>query len=352
MKTYCKNLKVTAAEVQRAYDAWLDAESGKKNRHRVYEEYGTPSRLIEELVAEIGSRTLSFRPIHRYERIEPTNGKVRLISVQSVKQQVVDYLIYTCLEDMFKAKIGYYQVAGMRGRGNMMALKAIKRWAKEDGYFAKSDIIKCYPSTSVDAVRPIYEKYVGSDDLLYCIESLFSTYEGHLEIGSFFSMMSMQLVLSFAYHHLESLSKMRRGKSASLVRHQVWQLDDFIVFSRSKRDLKVAMRSVEQFLTERFGLSIKPWKVCRISEDEPIDLVGYVVRPSRTRMRSRNFLKARRTFKRYRSGGKLKDARRVTSYMGYMNHADCSKVIMSERLDSACMSARRDISAHDRSSNG
>ena len=84
MKTYCKNLKVTAAEVQRAYDAWLDAESGKKNRHRVYEEYGTPSRLIEELVSEIGSRTLSFRPIHRYERIEPTNGKVRLISVQRV----------------------------------------------------------------------------------------------------------------------------------------------------------------------------------------------------------------------------------------------------------------------------
>ena len=84
MKTYCRNLKVTAAEVQRAYDAWLDAESGKKNRHRVYEEYGNPSRLIEELVSEIGSRTLSFRPIHRYERIEPTNGKVRLISVQCV----------------------------------------------------------------------------------------------------------------------------------------------------------------------------------------------------------------------------------------------------------------------------
>lgn len=266
MKTYCKSLRITRAEVETAYIAWSDAESGKKNRHRVYEEYGSPSALISEIASEIERRELHFVPIHRYERIEPTNGKVRTISVQSVKQQVVDYIVYTCLEDMFKAKIGHYQVAGMRGRGNIMALKAIKKWAKETGYFAKSDIVKCYPSTSVDVVYPIYEKYVGSDDVLYCIRCLLSTYDGHLEIGSFFSMMSMQLVLSFAYHELEGLYRVRRGKRINMVRHQVWQLDDFVIFSRSKKDLKRAMMHIERYLKRRFGLSCKPWKICCISE--------------------------------------------------------------------------------------
>lgn len=350
MKTYCKGMKITRSCVESAYESWSSAESGKKNRHRVYGEHGSPDALIDEIHREIGSRSLSFRPIHRYDRIEPTNGKRRIISVQSVKQQVVDYIVYTCLEDMFKAKIGHYQVAGMRGRGNSMALKVIKRWAKEPGYFAKSDIVKCYPSTSVDVALSIYEKYVGSDDVIYCIKRLLDTYDGHLEIGSFFSMMTMQLVLSFAYHHLEGLSKIRRGKRSSLISHQVWQLDDFVVFSRSKRDLKVAMKSVERFLAERFGLSIKPWKVCHVSEGEPIDLVGYMVRPSRTRMRSRNFLKARRAFRRYGRSHGIGDARRVTSYMGYMRQADCKKVIMGEKLDRASMHARRLISAHDRSS--
>ena len=57
---------------------------------------------------------------------------------------------------------------------------------------------------------------------------------------------------------VEGLSKTRRGRSVPLVTHQVWQMDDVVLLSRSKRDLKVAMRSLERFMADDLGLRLKP----------------------------------------------------------------------------------------------
>lgn len=150
------------------------------------EEYGAESALISEIAFEIESRSLSFVPIRRYRHIEPTNGKLRIIGIESVKQQTCDYLAVTALAPLLDAKVGYWQTASVVGKGQLMLVGACKRYLRDSKYHVHVDVRKCYPSIKTDVVKSILRKYVKSADVLYLCDCLLDSYDGCLEIGSYF----------------------------------------------------------------------------------------------------------------------------------------------------------------------
>ena len=351
-KTYRRHYEITRADVLYALLEWLSGESGQKNGHRIAEEYGSIERLVEEIYVEIRERRLRFRPIRRYLRLEPTNGKVREIGIEEIKQQICDYLVVTLLEEMYDAKIGFYQVAAAKGKGQKLCRKALRRWVRKSRYHVKGDVRKCYPSTRHDVVLRVYRKLVGSADILYVIERLLETYtKGGLEIGSYFSLKTMQLVLSFGYHHVEGLYKVRRGKRVSLVTHQIWHMDDMLLISASKRDLKMAMRSLQRYLKAEFGLDMKGWKVSKTGDVEPLDLGGWVTREERCTLRSGTFLRGTRSFAGFRKCSSPYNARRCASYWGWFVHGDNSDVMNRRRMGSTFAHARAVVSRDDRRRN-
>lgn len=352
MRTYCKGLEIRQSDVWLAYDAWLKAPAGRKNSWRIDEEHGSAQALMQEIACEIRERRLRLRPIKRYVHREPTNGKLRTIGVESVKQQICDYVAVTALAPLLEARIGFWQVSSIKGKGQLMAAHAMRRWAHQGGYYVHLDVRKCYPSISGALVIRIIRKYVKSSDIIYLCETLLSTYDGGLEIGSFFSLRMAQLVLSFGYHEVESMHKTRRGASKALVAHQLWYADDVFLFSQDKRDLRSAARKLQRYLDDELGLMVKPWKVCRIGDDEPIDALGYTVRPSRTTIRANIFLRACRAFRAFRRRRTLTSARRVTSYWGYFRHSDSFSVVMRNGFDNVMRHARRMISAAGKEQHG
>lgn len=355
-KTYLRHYVITLNDVLDAYTEWSNGESGKKNQHRVIEEYGSVNALVFEVYSEIKSRTLTFRPIYRYPRREPTNGKIRIIGIESIKQQICDYLVVTLLEPLYHAKIGFYQVASVKGKGQKLCQSALRRWVRDARYHVKGDVKKCYPSTSHRVVMAMYRKLVGSDDVLYVISTLLATYTcGGLEIGSYFSLRTMQLVLSYGYHHIESLHKTRRGLSVPLVTHQIWHMDDILLIGTDKRNLKMAIRSLERYMWREFGLKIKPWKVAKTSKREPLDLGGWVVRAYKCRedryratLRGGTFLRGTRSFRRFRRCPSPAHAKRCSSYWGWLYHSDSDTLIRNKKLGATFAHARSVSSRADR----
>ena len=345
MKSYCKGLVMDRDHIERAYETWLHATAGHKNAWRIKREYGSADRLIDELADEIEGRCLNLRPIRRYEHVEPINGKIRTIGVESVKQQVLDYAVVAALTPLLSAKIGYWQVAGVKGKGQVACKKAMRKWVLDGGYHVKLDIRKCYPSISHKVVRQIMSKYVRSQDVLYCVSAILDTYDmGGLEIGSYFSLQMANLVVSFGYHYLEGLGKYRRGKWVPLITHQLWHLDDGLIMARDKRNLKVAVRSLIRYMREEFGLEFKPWKVAQTSEAEPLDMGGYVVREGRCTLRASIFKRAKRAFARFRRFRSVHLACRVVSYWGWLVNTDSDGFILRNGLNRLFRIARRIIS--------
>lgn len=349
MKSYCKGLRVDEALISRAYESWLKAPAGKKNEWRVGDEHGSPEALISEIASEVSSRSLTLRQIKRYRHREPTNGKLRIIGVESVKQQVCDYVAIEALKGLLHAKVGFWQVSSVKGKGQLMAASAVSRWSQEGGYFVHIDVRKCYPSIKADVVMRILRRYVRSPDVLYVCETLLATYGEGLEMGSYFSLRMAQLVLSFGYHAVEGMHKTRRGSSRQLVSHQIWYADDIYLFGNDKRNLRSAARHLQKLLLKEFGLHVKPWKICQISEQEPVDVVGFTVRPNRVTLRPTLFLRASRAFRKYRREPTLRRARRVTSYGGWFEHTDSLGVVMDNGFDKVLRKARRHVSAAERS---
>lgn len=334
--------------IARGYDEWRSGQSGKKNAYRVREEYGSADALIDEIAGEIEGKTLSFRPIHRYRRVEPTNGKLRVIGVESVKQQVVDHALCLALAPLIDAKTGFYQTASVKGKGQRLCRGALRRWVHGNAYHVKLDVRQCYPSTSHDVVMGILRKYVRGDDALYVAQALLDTYDGGLEIGSYFALRMMQLVLSFAYHHVEGLGKARRGKWAPLVDHQIWHMDDALLLASDKRNLRMAVRSLERYLKREFGLTLKPWKIARTGDAEPLDLGGWVVRDGRCTLRAGVFLRARRAFRRFGRHPSPQNARRCSAYWGWLKAACCEGARSKYGIDRLMAYARKVIARQDR----
>lgn len=348
MKSYCKGLKVTREMVAQAYQDWLAGQSGHKNGWRVEREHGSANELIDEIHREIRNRTLSFRPIRRYVHHEPTNGKVRVIGVESVKQQVCDYVAVDALRPLLDARLGFYQCAGVPGKGQRLCRTALRKWSREGGYFVKVDVRQCYPSCSPEVVLRVLRKYVKSQDVLYVCERLMSTYDRGMEIGSYFSLCALNLVLSFAYHHVEGLGKVRRGRWRPLVSHQIWHMDDCLLMGRDKRDLRRAARSMERFLRDELGLALKPWKVCRVSATERPDMGGWVAADGRCTLRGGTFVRGRRAYRRFRHGPSLPGARRVCSYWGWFRHADLERLARAAQLHRGARMASSMVGRYER----
>lgn len=353
MKSYCKGLVITRDIVASAYERWLGGEAGRKNAWRVDAEHGDAGALVDEIAGEIRSRSLATSPARYRTHVEPSNGKVRKIAIESVKQQVLDYVFHDCIEPLLDAKIGFYQTASIEGRGQVWAKRHIERWVPHCRYFVKTDISKCYPSTSHEVCMKVLRKYVRSDDVLYIAEYILSTYEPGLNIGSRFSLDMMNLILSFAYHHVEGLRKARRGKGRKLVKHQIWFMDDCLMLGNDKRDLKAAARSMARYVRDEFGLTVKPWKVCKLPERpekgrERVKMCGFYIEPGKTTVADTTFVKARRAFSRMPKAPTLKAARRCCSYYGWLKHSDSHTFMKKNGVWKALRMARQLISEHDR----
>lgn len=349
MKTYCKGLLIDRDFIERGYGLWLEAPAGKKNAWRVPEEYGSADALLDEIASEVEGRSLSFRRFKRYVRHETSTRKERNISVASVKYQVVTYALKAALADMLHDKIGYYQVAGVKGKGQKAAGKALRKWSRERGYHVKLDVRKCYESITCDMVMEILVKLVASADVLYMAESLLSCFDGGtLEIGTYFALLMALLVLSYAYHFVEDLHKVRRGERKRLVSHQIWHLDDALLMSPSKRDLKMAVRALSKFMRDELGLELKAWKVAVNSKREPLDLCGYRSHDGALTLRRRLFLSARRAFSRFAKRRTMTLAGRCCSYWGWFKNSDSFDFVDRTGAHGTLRAASKMKSRHDR----
>ncbi len=368
MKRYCKNIRLDAEWVRAAAqeclsDKWsrmdvagflvgYTANTTKRELHRqIKADRSVATPLIEkaaaEMAQEIATRNVSFPAISYSMRYDGNSGKIREIGVESIKQQVYDYVAVNALMELFEKKIGRYQCASVPDRGQVYGKKAIERWMRKNPdkarVAAKGDVHHCYPSVDIEKLMRFLRKQVKNEDLLYLVETLLKSYRQGLSIGSYLSQWLCNYFLSFAYHYAEQkLYKIRKKKNGQTVRtrlitRQLFYMDDILLIGTRKADVKKAMQMLIKFFKNELGLEIKAnWKLFPIDyigrdgkhHGECIDMMGYKIYRDHTEVRRNTFLRARRTFrkawKQIRKGMSiaLLIAYRCISYYGWFKHSD------------------------------
>lgn len=340
MRRYCKRVDIEdEGFCLVAVRDFLRGKSGRREVQALLDEYGGEEELARSLAAEIRELRVTVAPIQYFNRIEPINGKHRIIGRETPKHQCFDYIAVNGLAEMLMAKIGDYQTASIPGRGQIFAKHAIEKWIREPRakYFIKLDIRKFYPSIDQDVLRAMLARDVKNEALLYLVGVLLDQFPHGLNIGSFLSQYLANYYASRAYHYAqERLRKTRVNRRTGvvtdkrLVDHVLFYMDDILLMGHDKRDLKMAARRLSKFVIDELHVELKPWKVCAVDR-EPLDMVGFVFYTYKTTIRPGIFLRARRAFM---LAGRsevipLPLARRCISYYGYLKHS-CSKGVIEK----------------------
>jgi hypothetical protein len=81
---------------------------------------------------EIDTQSITLEPIKYIDKVDASSGKVRKIGLATIKQQVYDYIVVKACNRMFLNKIGTYQCASIKGRGQIYGKKAIEKWIRKN----------------------------------------------------------------------------------------------------------------------------------------------------------------------------------------------------------------------------
>lgn len=393
MKRYCKNIKLDADWIK---SSMLECLSDKWDRLDVagflaeYQEAQEPlpkravhkmiqadrtwaNPLIEkaaaEMAQEIRDRKVTFSAIHYSMRYDGNSGKIREIGVESIKQQVYDYVAVNALMELFNRKIGKYQCASIPGRGQVYGKKAIEKWIRKNPaktrVGAKGDVHHCYPSINISKLMKLLRKQVKNEDLLYLVEILVRSYRQGLSIGSYLSQWLCNYYLSFAYHYAEQeLAKVRKSrkgpaKRVRLIYAVLFYMDDILILGPRKADVRKAMQLLVKFFKDELGLEIKAnWKLFQVDyigkdgrhHGDCIDMMGYKIYRDHTEVRRNIFLRSRRAFVRLRKQVQrcmkiaLDLAYRCVSYFGWYKNSDSTNFKKKYGIEQLMKYAKRRVS--------
>lgn len=284
---------------------------------------------------EIDTQSITLEPIKYIDKFDVSSGKVRKIGLASIKQQVYDYIAVKACNQMFMNKIGTYQCASIKGRGQIYGKKAIEKWIRKNPksckWIWKGDVKKFYPSVPHDKLKRLLRRDIKNDTVIYILFTLINTYDTGLCIGSYLSKSLANYYLSYAYHYLsEQCFKIRHKRDGTvkrvrLISHLLFYMDDVVIFSSSKKDLKLCIKSLNKFLSTQLGLKIKNNEQLFKLDTRPIDMMGYRIYTSKTTIRKRIFKRANKVICRYRSPGtvmSVKDAKSIMAYKGYFDNSN------------------------------
>lgn len=225
--------------------------------------------ISKDIYYEIVSRNVQLEPINYIQKKDNCSGKIRNIGIASIKQQIYDHVCVIACHDMFMSKIGRYQCASIKWRGQSYGKKTIERWIRKNPkkcrWIWKGDIRKFYPSVSHRIIKKLLRRDIKNDDVLYVLFFLIDSYgDKGLCIGSYLSQFLANYYLSYAYHFLDEkcfkTRHKRNGKitNVRLLSHHLFYMDDIIIFSPNKKYLRMCIKKLFKYLQMNLELEVKP----------------------------------------------------------------------------------------------
>lgn len=356
MKRKCKMIEIDSFEfIRESIDECL--RNKRKTRPdivRLLKKYPDLDVLAKEIQEEIRTRNITLVPIKTKIIWDVGSGKEREIGIQDIRNQIYDYIAVRGLADL-KPRIGLYQCASIKKRGQLYGLKTIQSWLQTDlqgtRYVLKCDVKKFYPSVSHEKLLGFLNRLIKNDALIWLIGEILKTFGSKgLSIGSFLSQTLANLYMSELYHYIEeecAIFKTRRGvtRRYKLCSHILFYMDDVLALGANKSNMKRLAALIQNKLSE-MGLEMKEApRLYPLEGKAFIDMLGFKIYRNKTAIRKRNWKRIRRSLIRYeRQPKNICQAKRIASYWGFIKYTNSCLIRKDYQAHKLFNHARRYLS--------
>ncbi len=330
MKSY-NNLWEEFTSFKNIYNAYKRARKSNPNKKYILKFTTNLEKELFLIQEELINQEYTFSEYRNFKVYEP---KERIISAPCFRDVVVQHAIINIIEPIFDKSFINNSFACRKGKGTFKGFLDIKRLIqskKPPKYYLKQDVKKYFPSIDKDVLKKIIYKKIKDKKLLSIIYQIIDSYsfsslnnKKGIPIGNLTSQL-------FANIYLNQLDQF--VKHTLKIKHYYRYVDDFLIFSDSKRDLKVFRRKIKLFLKKDLFLAVPKNKSYTNLTSKGVDFLGYKVFSSFVRLRKSNI---KRFIKRQIKNNYLLKQNKMPllnfrsslfSFLGYAKHANCYKLL-------------------------
>lgn len=269
---------------------------------------------------------LSYEPSeYRYFKVyEP---KERQIMALPFYDRVVQHAINNVLEPIFNQRFICHSYACRKTKGMHAASDTLQEWLYEwqkfhpdqPLYAIKADIHHYFQSINHDVLKAELRKVIKDAGALVLIDRIID-HNGQMPdgVGIPVGNLTSQLFANIYLNKLDQYIKHTLG-----AKYYMRYMDDFIILSPDKEQLRRWLADIERFLRDELKLELNP-KTTILAAKNGIDFVGYKHRATHRKVRPDSIKRIKKTIKKYESGKITKEQlqKSIASWTGHAGHAD------------------------------
>ena len=314
------NIYQKIIELNNIEAAIYKASKGKGNRKSVEKILDSPTYYALQIQKSLKDKTFRPSPYVAMRGHDGANKKERIIyKPHFYPDQIVHWSLMLQIEPLLMKGMYEFCCASVKGRGIMRGMRHIKKILVQDRkytkYCLKLDIKKLYPSIDKQRLKDKFHRILKDKETLNLIDLIIdSGIEGVPTIGNFTSQWFANFYLQDLDHFIKEQLK---------VKYYVRYMDDMVLFSNNKKELRKIKIEIDNFLSKE-KLTIKEnWQLFK-TESRPLDFLGYRFYRGYTTLRRSNFLRIKRRAKKMSKKNHITflDAAAMISYSGWLKHCN------------------------------
>jgi retron-type reverse transcriptase len=336
MKTF-KNLFNLIISFENLWCAAHRAAAGKREKRNVLKFFDKLEENVLQLQQELNDRV--YRP-GNYVTFNIYDPKPRLISAAPFRDRVVHHALMHAIEPLFERSFIFDSYANRTGKGTHSAIQRYQYFLRRYDYVLKCDVKKYFPSIDHEILKALIRRTIADargrwlmdliidssneqefvadvfrgDDLLTAIQR-----RKGLPIGNLTSQFLANVYLNPLDHFV---------KQRLLCHGYVRYVDDFALFSDSKRGLWHWKEKMERFLDD-YRLKLNPGRcfVSRRSHANPF--LGQKVFASHRLLCSKTVRKMKKRLRIWEDAPPQNMQQRIAAWRGHAEQADAYCLLKS-----------------------
>ncbi|MFO7793727.1 MAG: reverse transcriptase/maturase family protein [Candidatus Nanohaloarchaea archaeon] len=298
------------------------ARNGKRyNGETVRFTANLESNLVE-LSSDLRSGIYEPKGFKHFSICDP---KEREIYAPYFRDRVVHRSFHLEVEPFLDKKFIYDSYACRKGKGTHAGVDRAQEFLAKgrNKYYLKCDIRKYFDSIDHEILMDMFSRYVRDQRTQKLVGKFLDSYhteEGKgLPIGALYSQLFANLYLNGFDHFV---------KQTLEVKYYVRYMDDFVLFSDSKRELHGWRRAMQNYLDRKLKLDLPEDKITLEPTEKGLTFLGYRIFSNQKLVRKRNKKKFKTRLRKQKKALKnneiafseVKDS--IESWKGHASHAD------------------------------
>jgi retron-type reverse transcriptase len=265
-----------------------------------------------------------YRPFTIYD------PKRRNIHKATVKDRIIHQALVNVIEPFFEKRFIFDSFSCRVEKGTHAAVKRLRRFLSQTSkndtrtvYALKCDVRRFFASVDHGILLALIERVIKDEPTLGLIKGIIKSFSMDLQSGLPLGNLTSQLFANVYLNELDRFVKFDLRE-----KYYIRYCDDFVILTPSRSKALNLANKINSFLKTQLCMEMHPKKTTIRTWEQGIDLLGYVLMPNATVLRTKT---VKRILKRVTH-------QNLPSYTGLCKHADAYELERLLRTKAAYLS--------------